>query len=432
MTTALIGLGVAIGSGIFRTPGIVAAELGSPAWLIGAWIVGGLFILVSSLVSAELATRFPEAGGEYVYLREAYGGLVAFCFGWGYTVFIVGGGAATIAAASGEALAELLDFDVSWAPMLGASALVVITVLNAFGLKVGAGVQNVLTATKIAALLLVAGVAFVRGGSDTDWTQPLTISADKSLAAALVAGVLPVLWAYEGTTDSIKMAEEMTDARRDIPRALLSSALAITALYVIVNLAFLAVMTPIEMGGSRFVASDLMAAIFGRFGRRMMALLSLLVFLGSLSATILATVRVTFALARDRLAPPALAKMSNAQAPVRALCLVGAIAMMFTLARGFQQILNIYFLAAAILFGLSYASLIVFRIRDRKRGETFPAHVFRCPGGVWLALILIAFEIFLAVRIVLDDADSRYPLVLFVVLAVVYAVWKRLARFASA
>src|SRR5262245_50570569 len=118
LTTFLIGMGVAIGTGIFRTPGIAAQQLGSPVWMLLVWVVGGLFVLASGLVSAELATRFPRAGGEYVFLREAYGPLFAFFFGYGYTVFILGGGCGTIAAASGEAAAEVFGIDVAHAPVL--------------------------------------------------------------------------------------------------------------------------------------------------------------------------------------------------------------------------------------------------------------------------------------------------------------------------
>ncbi len=425
LTTFLLGLGVAIGSGILRTPAITAKQLGSPVWMIAAWVCGGLIILAASLVSAELATRFPRAGGEYAYLKEAYGDLVAFFFGYGYTVFILGGGCGIIAAACGEALCELLAIDVANAPIFGAFSVVVITTINAFGLKAGAGLQNSLTGLKIIAILAIAGIAFAVGGSGTDWSQPLTPPANTPLSTAILAALLPVLWAYEGTTDSIKMAEEMKDVRRDLPRALILGALALTAMYSLVNVAFLSVLTPDQMAGSMFVAGDVMSAVFGPLGRRLMALLSLIIFLGALSASMLATVRVTFALARDGLTFKALAKMSQAQAPVPALLVVGAIAATFAFYRGFTQIMDIYFLAAAVLFGLSYASLIVFRVRDKKAGRATPAHVFKVPGGVALAIFLIALQTALAVNIVIHNPkDSAYTLALLTSFALLYVIWR--------
>ncbi len=424
VTAFLVGLGVAIGSGVLRSPPIVAQQLGSPLWIMGAWLFGGVFILASSLVSAELATRHPEAGGEYVYLREAYGDFVAFFFGWGYSIFIIGGGAATIAAAAGEALASLLGTSEASARPLAALCVAAIVGVNAVGLKAGAGLQNILTASKIVALFVIAGAALLFGGGNTAWVAPLSIPAEASLGAALVAGFLPVLWAYQGTTDAVKLAEEVEDPQRALPRALVGSALSLTALFVFVNFAFLKVLGTEGLKASVFPANDVMQILVGDVGQRVMTALSLIIFLGALSATVLATVRVTFALARDGLTFGVLAKMSKNQAPVPALLSVGAIAIFFTLARGFAQILNIYFLAAAILFGLAYASLIVFRLRDRRSGQT-PTGIFLCPMGPVLAGSLIVVQLGMAALIVVEHPkDSLYTLGLLAAVAGLYWVWR--------
>ncbi len=422
-TAFLVGLGVAIGSGILRSPPLVAQQLPSPWWIVAVWIAGGLFMVISGLVSAELSTRYPEAGGEYVYLREAYGEFVAFFFGWGYSIFIIGGGAATIAAAAGEALASLVGAAPEQARPLAALCVVAVVSVNALGVKAGAGLQNVLTASKIAALALIAVVAMAFGGAPTDWAAPLELPAGGSLTAAFLAAFIPVLWAYEGTTDSVKLAEEVKDPQRALPRALIGSALSLTVLFVLVNCAFLAVLTPEQLAASKFPADDVMQSLLGTSGRRVMTALSLVVFLGALSATVLATVRVTFALARDGLTFGILARMSKNQAPVPALIAVGAIAVLFTLARGFAQILNIYFLAAAVLFGLSYASLIVFRWRDGA-GQR-PQGVFVCPAGSWLAGLLILVQAAMAVSIIVSHPmDSLYTLGLLGGVAAFYGVWR--------
>lgn len=437
-TAFLIGLGVAVGSGIFRTPGQIAAELGSPLLVVLAWVFGGLFILASSLVSAELATRFPEAGGEYVYLREAYGGFFAFLFGWGYSVFIIGGGAAIIAVALGEAVAQLLGVDVGYANRFGVAAIVVITSINAGGLRAGAGLQNALTGAKVVALIGVAAVALVLGDAGTDWSAPMKLAPGRTSGlAAFLAALPPVLWTYEGSTDAVKMAEEIKDVRRDLPRALVGSAVALTALYVLFNVACMTVLTPAEMGGVRFVPNEVMLRLFGPIGLRVMQMLAIVVLAGALSSTVLTTVRVTFALARDGLAPRSLARMSEHQAPVTALLAVGAIAIIFTAFRSFAQILGIYFLAAALLFGLAYASLIVFRARDRREGRTFPSSAFRCPAGPLLAGLLIAVQIAMAGLIFWESfarrkagqiPDSVYTLLLLASFGAVYLVLRRFQR----
>jgi APA family basic amino acid/polyamine antiporter len=401
VTTFLVGLGVAIGSGILRTPGLVASATDAPALILAAWAAGGLFVLASGLVSAELATRFPEAGGEYVYLREAYGRFPAFFFGWAYTIFIIGGGAATIAAAAGESLQELLGLQASSARPLAALAIVGVTAVNALGVGAGAALQNALTALKLAALLGLAAAALLLGESGTHWAAPPPASAQ---GWWLLLGALPpVLWSYDGTTDAAKLAEEVEDVQRALPRALVGAALALTLLYLLVNAAYLAVLTPAELARGRFAANEVMARLFGPLGGRLMNALGLVVFLGCLSSTLLATVRVTFALARDGLAFGALARMSRGQSPVAALALVGAIALVFTWGRGFSEILSIYFLAAALLFGLAYGSLFVFRRREARLGLRPPAGVFVAPMGRALAAGLIAVQLAMAVHIAVSD-----------------------------
>ncbi|MCH7813989.1 MAG: amino acid permease, partial [Planctomycetes bacterium] len=137
-TAFLLALGVAVGSGIFRTPGLVAAALGSGGWILLAWVCGGVVVLMQGMVTAELATRFPQAGGEYVFLRETYGRFMAFFFGWGYTIFIVGGASAAIAAGFGDFACELFGLAGRWSGAWGAGAIVAVVARNAVGIRAGA------------------------------------------------------------------------------------------------------------------------------------------------------------------------------------------------------------------------------------------------------------------------------------------------------
>ena len=422
-TAFLVGLGVAVGSGIFRTPSLAAGAFGSASGIIVAWVFGGLFVLAAGLVTAELATRFPRAGGEYVYLREAYGEFVAFFFGWSYTVFIIGGGAATIAAACGEVGAQLLGWGTETARPLATVAVVSVVAINVVGLRAGALLQNALTALKLLALISVAAIGFWGGTATIDWGRS-PLPSDGGMFYFLAA-LPPVLWAYDGTTDTSKLAEEVSDVRRALPRALIGSALTLTVLYVVVNLACLSVLTPTEMANYDFALSEAMGRVLGPSGRRWVTIVSLVVFLGSLSSTILATVRVTFALGRDGLAPRVFGQMSASQSPVAAYLAVGLVATIFTWNRGFTEILSIYFLAASILFGLAYGSLLVFRARDRAQGG-FPAAAFRCPGGPVLSVLLIVVQAALAVRIVVAaPGDSLRTLGLLAVLGAMYLVIRR-------
>ena len=424
-TALLLAMGVAVGSGIFRTPGMVAGELGGFWLIVLAWTCGGVVVLMQGMVTAELATRFPQAGGEYVFLRETYGRFVAFFFGWAYTVFIVGGGAASIAAALGDFACDLFGVNQKLSGLCGAVALAAVVAVNTIGLRAGAGLQNVLNAAKIVALLAIAAAGLFFG--TRTWgavaqTVPDAAAAPKGWLVMLSAGFVPVLWCYEGTTDPAKMAEEIKDVRRALPRALIGSAAALTVVYVLVNVAFMRIMTPAEMASAASVPGEAMARLMGPVGRSAVLVVAILVCLGAISATILSTVRVTFALGRDGLAFAAWGRMSAGQAPVPALLAVGAFAIVLVWLRSFEKVLQIYFFAAALLFGLTYASLII----QRARGGPAPEGVYRCPAGVLQAVLLIILQIGIAVSIaVANPADAGYTTIMLALMAVFYVAWKR-------
>jgi APA family basic amino acid/polyamine antiporter len=416
---------VAIGSGIFRTPGDVAVGLQRPSWIILAWILGGVVVLMQGMVTAELATRFPKAGGEYVFLREAYGEFVAFFFGWAYTVFIIGGGAATIAAAFGEFACDLFAVSIKWSGPLAAVAIVLVTGVNAAGLRAGAGTQNVLTCLKILALLGVALVGFVYGRQPVPMALEPVGAEVVPTAALFIGAMLPILWSYNGTTDSVKMAEEIKDVRRALPLAIISSSAALIVIYVVFNVALMRVLPPTEMAGLASVPGEAMSRLFGPTGRGVLLVTAMLVCLSSLSSTVLATIRVTFALARDGLTFSFMSRMSKRQAPVPALVVVGGFSIVLVMNRNFREVLQIYFLASAVLFGLSYASLIVFRYRDRG----FAPQVFRCPLGIAQAVVLILIQLAVAVTIVLNSpGDAVYTALLLAFFGLLYFVWQRTVR----
>jgi APA family basic amino acid/polyamine antiporter len=432
VSVACVGVGAAIGSGIFATPGEAARHVHSPWLILLLWGVAGFITLLQTLVTAELATRLPHAGGEYQYLKAAYGRFAAFFFGWSFTLFIVGGGAGTIAALFGDFCAELFGLRGAWAaPALGCAAVGVVVGVNAAGLRTGAATQSILTLIKTAALVAIAAGAAAVAGRVTPAPAPAEAGTlgEATLGSFLLA-LFPVFWSYTGATDSAKMAEETRDVHRALPLALCGSAVLLTAVYLLYNYALLCAASPAEMAGHRSVPS----LIFTRAGVSFMGDLllgaSALVCLGALSSTLLANVRVPYALSRDGLAPAVFGRMSEGQAPVAALGLGGGLACAFVVNRGFEAILRIYFLASAVLFGLTYLSLVIFRLRDRRTGQTFPAEAFRLPLGIPIALALVALEGGLAVKIIHADVtgggrDSLYTLLLLGATAAAYRLWRR-------
>jgi APA family basic amino acid/polyamine antiporter len=430
-TALLIGMGVAIGSGIFRNPGLVARDLGERWLILLAWLLAGLIVLMQCMVTAELATRFPKAGGEYVYLREAYGDFMAFFFGWGYTVFIIGAGSAAISRALGEFSCQLLSLpEDTWAGSIAAVAIAAVVVVNALGLRVGAGFQNALTIAKALALLAVIMVGLIWGGPQPSPAEQVSTPPDNGVGtpwlALFMAAITWALWPYQGANDTIKLAEEIKDVRRALPRAVIGAALLLTLLYVLFNFALLRLapveeISRMEAAGEHFVPGAVMPEKFGAVGRSSLLVVAILACLGALGSTILATIRVTFALGRDGLAFRGLGRMSDAQAPVAALLVVGVFAAVLVLSRTFENVLQIYFLAAAILFGLSYATLFVFRWSE----TSFPEHAYRCPLGRLLAGALILIQAAIALNICLrNPRDALYTAVLLAIIGTFYAVWR--------
>lgn len=417
-TTLLVGVGVALGSGILRTPPLVAASLGSPVLILSAWVLGGFVILASSLVMAELATRLPESGGEYAWLREAYGPFVAFFFGWGYTIFVVGGGSATIAAAFGDAAVQLGGDGLLPARGWAGLAVVVVAAANMYGLRTGALLQNGLTVLKVLLVLAIATLAL--GLAPESQTSP---RLPWPSATAWISALPPVIWAYTGSTDAVKLAGEVKDPARTLPRALLGATGLLMVVYVFVNAALLYALGSEGLARSTLPAADVARQMLGEMGGAWVAAGSAIIFLGALSSTMLATVRVAWALGQDGFGFDALGEMNSRQSPVGALALAGGIALIFALGRDFEQILGIYFLATAILFGLVYASLLVFRAREQGPA---PAGVFVCPVPVvWVTGLVLIQGSMAALVVVNAPGDALATLGLLAVVALAYRVVKR-------
>ena len=429
-TIGCAGLGAAIGSGIFATPGEAAIHLRNPWALMATWAIAGVITLLQALVTAELTTRLPRAGGEYQFLKEAYGEFAAFFFGWSFTIFIVGAGAASIAAALGEFVAELLSVDAKYASALGCAGVAIVVGTNAAGLRTGAATQNALTIVKTLALVAIGvGALAVAGRFTPAISSEVTSTATSTGLEPFLLALLPAFWSYTGATDPAKLAEETRDVRRGLPMALATSALVLTAVYCFYNYALLCAASPARMAGHRSVPSLIFSSSGAGWANTAVLLASAMICLGALSSMFLANVRVTYALARDGLTFRFLGGMSRGQSPVASQVIGGLIACAFVFKRNYGQILQIYFMASTVLFGLTYASLIVFRRRERAAARGADEAVFRLPMGPAIAILLIVVEMAIAASIVVSDyrtgsRDSTWTVALLVGLAALYGVWK--------
>jgi amino acid transporter len=356
-------VGITLGSGIFRTPGLVAHQLGRPWLTFVAWLLGGVLAFLGALCFAELATRHPKAGGKYVFAREAFGPRVGFVVGWCEGFAVYPAAIAALGVVTGEYLGRLLGWSPGMSKWLGVVAVAVLVAINLTGVTSGRWVQNLSTAAKVLALAGIVVVAFV-AGHGAGWHGSLPgAPTGIALFGALAVAFQSVIWSYYGYADAAKIAEEVVDPGRTLPRVFLLGIAIATGLYLLLNAAFLHVLPFDHIASSVLVAGDLAAAIFGPHGDFVITLLALLVVLASLNGNIFVTPRVIFGLAREGLGPRVLAEVNAGGTPSEAMVSVGIVAIALAATGTFPQLLSLAIALVLIIDSITIAALFPLRAR---------------------------------------------------------------------
>src|SRR5438309_3762546 len=393
-------VGIMVGAGIFRTPGLVAAQLGRPWLTFVAWIAGGALAFLGALLFAELATRLPRAGGKYVYAREAFGPRAAFVVGWVEALGIYAAAIAAIGVAAGEFLVRLTGWSPPAAtPWAGVGFVALFTGINVVGVASGRWVQNLVTAAKVLALGGVVVIALAHG-TGAGWHGALA-AAPRGAAVwpALALASRSVIWTYYGYPDAAKIAEEVVDPGRTLPRVFLGGIAIVTALYLLLNAVFLHVLPLAQIAASNLVAADVANAIVGARAGAVVAGRALLGVLASLICNIFVTPRVLFGLAREGLAPRVLARVNPGGTPWVAMLLVGAVAIALAATGTFERLLALAIALVLVIDGLTVASL--FRLRARE-----PAAPFSLPGYPGVPILFIAVYLVLFAWTALGQSQS--------------------------
>src|SRR5213595_3393208 len=376
-------VGIMVGSGIFRTPGLVAAQLGRSWLTFVAWVLGGALAFLGALCFAKLATRHPRAGGKYVYVREAFGARAGFVVGWVEALGMYTAAIAAIGVAAAEFLVRLTGSGTAAIPWLGAALVALFTGVNLIGVASGRWVQNLVTAAKLLALGGVVVVAFARG-TGAGWHGALPgAPAGWGVWVAVALAAHPVIWTYYGYPDLAKIAGEVVDPSRTLPRVLLGGLAATAALYLALNAAFLQVLPLERIAASNLVAADVMDTLVGARGGALVAGLALLVVLASLNGNVFVTPRVLFGLARDGLAPAALARVNAGGTPWVAMLAIGVFAMALAATGTFELLLGLAIVQVLVID--SWAVIGLFRLRRRDGPAPFSV-----PGYPWLPLLFVA------------------------------------------
>jgi APA family basic amino acid/polyamine antiporter len=388
-----VTVGIVIGAGILGTPGLIAGYLGDPLIIVAMWFFGGVVAGLSTLVLAEMAAALPEAGGKYVYARHAWGDTMGFVAGW--SELIVSRGFSGASKAVLIATYIILLAGRGSIPVIALAVVLAYFVLHTRGLKASTTFQNVTTAIKVFIILAIAAVG-IAGGNAADLGAQAIVSGEAT--AGLLGYALAyqsISFAYYGWEDAAKMSEEVMDPGRALPRILLGGALAVMVLYLLMNVSFLAALTPAQMAGSDLVAADATAAVFGDAAGTVVVVASLLILVSSANVNFLGLPRVAYGLAKHGLAPRAFTQLDERGTPRNALYFISAWIGLLALTGAFELLIR-FMMTVAITVD-TMVLLGYFRLRAIRPEMERP---FRMPGHPVLPALTIALYIAILVILV--------------------------------
>ena len=422
----MIVMGGIVGSGIFINPYVVALRVRTPFLIMGVWVLGGVLAMLGAFIWAELATRLPEAGGQYLYLREAYHPSVAFIYGWVLLLVTQTGGMAAVAVTFARYYREIAGFSASDGA-IAAAALLGLTAINCLGVRAGSNVQSALMLLKAGAIAAMVVVGMWRGGGSVHALPSLDRPVSLGLVGAIGAAMVPVAFAYGGWQTASFVAGEMRDPRRDLARGLVVGVLGVVLLYLAVNFVCVRVLGPTGLAATRTPASAVMRAALGERGAQWIAVGIAVSTLGFLSQGILTAPRVYYAMARDGLFFRSVGWLSpRSGVPVVAIVLQGVTATVIALSGRYEQILNYVTSVDFISFGLTAASLFVFR---RRREAVATQGLYLAPGHPYTTgLFVLACAGIVISTIVSAPANSTIGLIILLAGIPVYLYWSRRAQ----
>ncbi|MGN6390871.1 MAG: amino acid permease [Gemmatimonadales bacterium] len=399
-TMAVVG-GI-IGGGIFRTPAAVAERVKSPVMVLAVWGTGALVALAGAFCYGELGRRRPRAGGGYVYLREAWGPLPAFLYGWALLLVIATGAIAAVAVTFADYSVALTGLPARCALPVAVAAIGLLAVINCIGVRPGAVTVNVFTVLKLAALAGLIGIGLALAPTGAAHTLPpvATSGAGQGLRA-FGAALVPVLFTYGGWQQTNFVAEEIVAPERTLPKALAIGVAIVATVYLLANLAYLRVLGATGLAASTAPAADTMRDLLGPVGATFIAAGIAASTFGFLDLVILVTPRVLQAMAADGVFFPRLAALHpRYRTPLAAILAESGWAIVLTLTGTFAQLVDYVSFGDWIFFGLTVAGLARIRAADRRRGGDDATGV---PGYPWTPALFVGAAAFVVVSSVLES-----------------------------
>ncbi len=438
-TMAVIG-GI-IGSGIFLGPQVVAQRVGSAGLTLAAWVLGGVIALAGALCFAELGARRPRAGGGYVYLREAFGPLPAFLYGWTLLLVIATGAIAAVAVTFASYAVPLLGLPPRSTVPLAIGAIVLLSAVNYVGVKPAAITQNVFTLLKLAALaaLIVAGLLAAPSAVLDRLGPSLAVPAGwGALGVAIGSALVPILFAYGGWQQTNFVAEEIVEPEKNLPRALILGVVGVVAVYLLANVAYLRTLGAGGLAASAAPAADAMERALGPAGKTLISAGIAVSSFGFLNLVILVSPRVYRAMAADGLFFPGFARLHpEYRTPGAAIVFQGLWAILLASTGTYGQLLDYVVFGDWIFFGLTAATLFVDRRRERMLGGRAPSpdrergsggevpRSFRAPAYAWLPALFIIGALYVVISsIAVNPANALRGSALIALGVPVFLFWR--------
>ncbi len=387
-TSAVAGQVIAVG--IFLTPATMARTLGSPFWLLAAWLLMGGMALSGALVYGELASRYPEAGGGYVYLREAYGRRLAFLYGWKCLLVMDPGITAALASGLAAYVAYLVPIGSLGQKLVGVSAIAVAAGINIRGSLLGARVLQGFTVLKLGSLAAIVVLAFALGRGDWSHFFPLVErhAGSPPMGDALAGGLIAAFFAFGGWWEASKLSGEVIDPGRTMPRALALGVTIVTAAYVVTSAAFLYLVPVEQVTSGEAFAAQAGEVLFGAVGGTIFAIVVVISVAGSLLAVVMMLPRVYYAMSRDGVFPAAVGELSRQGTPARAILIEAVLASVLVLAGTFDQIVAYFVFITVVFIALTVASVYVIRRRGGPPG-VYQTVGYPVTPAIFLALVML-------------------------------------------
>lgn len=423
----LLVIGTVIGSGIFLVPGAVLRPVqNSIAIAMTVWLTGGVLSLLGALTYGELSAMRPEAGGLYIFIRDTFGRPLAFLYGWSLFFVISSGSIATLAVAFSNYFSEFAPLSPWLAKLVSVLMIAIIAVVNVRGTRQSADLQNITTAIKVAAIVVMSAV-LLWFGKNPIFSSPVTSATGHagSLLSGFGVAMISVLWAYEGWQYATFSAGETLHPRRDFPRAFLIGSAALTGIYLFANLGYLGAIGRESVAGSNRVAVTAVAAVIGPKAAKLVGLIILISIFSAANSIILTAPRVYYAMANDGLFFKRLSEVHpRFGTPAFAVISAAIWAAVLAASGTFEQLLTYVIFIGWIFYALAAASIFVYR-----KHAPAASRPYRVPGYPYTPILFIAAAMVLVINtIVTQPGRSALGLGIVCLGIPAYLVWSRMAK----